>query len=251
MFRWWRKRKKADPPGLPLDENPIHTELHNHLLPRVDDGVQHLDESLEVLRQYAEWGYRRVIITPHVLAGYYPNDEDDLQQRAAELQQAVDEAQIPIRLRIAAEYFLDETLLERAKRRPLLTLGGNWVLVETDFTEKPFAFEHLVFELQVRGYRVVLAHPERYYYLHRDPSLYEDWRSRGIRFQVNLFSLVGRYGPDVQHFAAHLIEKGWVDLVGSDLHSPDQLPLMEKALTSPLYRKLTELDPANDRLAWD
>ena len=234
-----------------LSENPIRTELHNHILPGVDDGVASLEESLAVLGRYAEWGYRRVIITPHIMAGYYPNEESDLRKRRDELQNAVDAAGITIQLRVAAEYFLDETLVERAQNRSLLTLGGNWLLVETDFLSRPFSLAHQVFELQVRGYRIVLAHPERYLYMHREPSIYQELRDKGVRFQLNLFSLIGYYGPEIRHFAEYLVERGWVDLIGSDLHGQRHLSVMEKALTSPMYRKVVELGLANDHLPWE
>ncbi len=251
-FRWGKKRKKrTQQPGLSLAENPIKTELHNHLIPAVDDGVGTIDETLAVLRQYAEWGYRRVVITPHVMSGYYPNTEADLREKAKAVREAADAEGLPIRIRVAAEYFLDETLLKRAEKGPLLTLGGPYLLVETDFMHRPMDFERNIFELQLHGYRIVLAHPERYYYLHRDPATYEALRTRGILFQVNLFSLIGHYGPDVLHFARHLIKKGFIDFIGSDLHGPRHLPLMEAALTHPHYREAVQVGLQNDALEWD
>ena len=254
MMRWFRfGKKRKDPalPGLSLEENPIRTELHNHLVPGVDDGVDTLDETLTVLRQYEAWGYERVVITPHVMSGYYPNTEADLLEKADEIRRAAEADGLSIQVRVAAEYFLDETLVERAKKGPLLTLGGAFLLVETDFMQRPMDFERNIFELQVRGYQIVLAHPERYAYLHRDPSQYDDLRTRGIRFQVNLFSMVGHYGDAVYHFARRLIKKGDVDFIGSDLHGPRHLPVMEKALTSPLYREAVGKNIQNNQLLWD
>lgn len=189
----------------------IGTDMHSHLVPGVDDGSQDLQTSLSFIEQLHELGLRKIITTPHIMTELYPNSVETLQPSFSQLQSSA----IPVHL--AAEYYMDEnfsTLLEK----PLLTLSGNHVLVEISFTSEPFQLHTWLFDLQTKGYKPVMAHPERYSYFHNATEMYRSIRSRGTDLQVNLLSLTGYYGKQVQQAAWWLIEQQMVDFIGTDLH---------------------------------
>ena len=188
-------------------------ECHCHLLPGVDDGVKKMDETLTILARWEELGVKDVWFTPHIMEDI-PNTPEKLQARFAQVQEAYEG---PIGLHLAAENMLDNLFTERLEKKELLTLWGNRLLVETSYFNPPYRMAETMEAIKQAGYKVVLAHPERYQYM--DMADYKAWKAKGVEFQLNFPSLVGAYGPGVQHKAQTLLEKGMYNLAGSDTHS--------------------------------
>jgi protein-tyrosine phosphatase len=228
--------------------NPIHVELHSHLIPAIDDGVQTIEESVEVLRVWSEMGYKKVITTPHIISDFYKNGPENILPKLEEVRKALRENNIPIELHAAAEYLIDDTLEQKIEQKELLTFGKNYVLVELPFTEEPPNIKSALFSLRVNGYKPVLAHPERYGFYGQYKEKYEELFDSGILFQVNIFSLIGYYSPAVQKTAEWLIEKKMVNMIGSDTHGVRHLPVLQAAITSKNYQKICELPLLNNEL---
>lgn len=209
----WPFRKKAST----LLESGIFgglTDWHSHILPGVDDGVQTLEHSLEVLRQYEDWGVSEVWLTPHIMEDY-PNTPESLRERYKVLTDAYSG---PIRLNLAAEHMLDALFEERIAENRVMPIGeGNdHILVETSYFNPPMDFDELIESVFAKGYFPLLAHPERYRYM--DYERYEQLRDRGLKFQMNFNSLVGGYGSQAQEKAEWLLRHDMIDVIGSDLH---------------------------------
>ncbi|RED92845.1 tyrosine-protein phosphatase [Marinoscillum furvescens] len=222
MFSWFSNKQK------------IHTttDIHSHLVPGIDDGVKSTSEALTILRKLASWGYERVITTPHIYAEYYPNTPEVIKSGVARVQEAAQAEGIPVKLEAAAEYFIDETLMERLKNKEeLLCFGkGRYVLVETGFYSKPLIFQEVMFAMKTQGYTPILAHPERYEYLQSDFGWLRQIREQGVKLQVSIPSLAGLYGPQPRAIAQKLFGESLVDFVGSDIHKPGQLEVLKKGL---------------------
>ena len=190
------------------------TDSHCHLLPGVDDGVQTLAESLEILRLYEQLGITAVWFTPHIMEDM-PNTPTDLREKFAALQQAY---QGSITLHLAAEHMLDSLFDERLQQGEVLPIGeaGDCLLVETSYFNPPVELTGLLKKVREAGYYPLLAHPERYAYMSfRD---YRSLKAQGIRFQLNLPSLVGVYGKDVREKALWLLAENCYDVAGTDTH---------------------------------
>jgi protein-tyrosine phosphatase len=121
-------------------------------------------------------------------------------------------------------------------------------LVETGFMSKPSMLLESFFQLEMAGYRPVLAHPERYLYLHQDAELLEAMIDRNMNFQLNLLSITGYYSKPVKKFAEKLIDKGLVKLVGTDCHNEKYLDYMERLPDEKYFHKLQSLDLLNKAL---
>ena len=188
------------------------TERHSHILFGVDDGISTLEDSLAVLAFQEEAGVKEVWCTPHIMEDT-PNTTEGLRQRFAELQQAYDG---PITLHLAAEYMLDNLFEERLKAGDLLTMDGDTILVETSTWNPPHGLQNIFRNIQKAGYHPLLAHPERYRYI--PISGYEEFHKMGVRFQMNMGSILGFYGEEVQRKAEYILEKGWYSAMGSDCH---------------------------------
>lgn len=191
------------------------TDHHSHILPGVDDGVKKMEVSLKVLEQYEQLGIAEVWCTPHVMEDI-PNTTEKLQARFAELCEAY---QGPIKLHLAAEYMMDALFEERLEKGDLLKLGndGNQVLVETSYFTPPMDMDSILRRIKQKGLYPVLAHPERYVYMRKER--YTALKDNNIRFQLNLSSLSGAYGPEAKDKARWILKQDYYDLAGSDLHS--------------------------------
>lgn len=225
----------------PLNLSWFSTDMHSHFLPGVDDGARTMDESLAMLRKMQEFGYQKCILTPHIKMDMYPNSEADLQLKFLELTQAMDTAGLTIRVELAAEYYLDDHFLNRLENTPLLSFGPQrYVLVEFSFVNAP-VFEKETFQRIIdKGYTPILAHFERYVYLHGSVASAETYRAMGVNIQLNLNSLTGHYGPDVKKQAERMLDQFTVDFVGTDAHRMDHLVLLENHLSSPYLAQLNE-----------
>lgn len=220
--------------------------MHSHLIPGVDDGSPDFTESLSLMRGMLDLGYHSLITTPHIMQDMYPNNPSTLQSGFTEIR-AHWTGGLP--LKFAAEYFLDEHvmgLLE--KNEPLLTVSGNKVLVELSFVSRPMGLKDMIFNLQMKGYEPILAHPERYTYFHRDPSSYEDIRQTGCLLQCNILSFSGYYGEMIREAAEFLASKEMVDLLGTDLHHQRHLAALRELRFTPALRKLMSGSLLNHQL---
>ncbi|MEO5891086.1 MAG: CpsB/CapC family capsule biosynthesis tyrosine phosphatase [Ferruginibacter sp.] len=211
MFSIFRRKY----PALPVDLSGLKTDMHAHLLPGIDDGSPDTMVSGELKRGLEDLGYSQFIVTPHVMWDMYKNTPASIAAAVNSLQQANGHTN----LRAAAEYFMDDhfdQLLD--KDEPLLTITGKKVLVEFSFVSAPLDLKDQLFKLQIKGYEPVLAHPERYTYLAANKSMFNDLKSMGCLFQLNLLSLTGYYGKTAQELATWLISKNYIDFAGTDLH---------------------------------
>ena len=208
-----------------------YTETHCHLLPGVDDGAHTMEDSISILERLAMQGVHEVWLTPHIMEDF-PNTKASLLARFEELQQNI--SQNPklryLTLHLAAEYMLDAQFNQILDSGQLLLHRDNQLLVETSYFNAPYNFEQLLEKVQKNGYTPLLAHPERYVYMEmRD---YEQLKAKNIRFQLNLPSLLGRYGETTQKKAKKMLDKGWYDTIGTDLHRASQLSYILDAKVS-------------------
>ncbi len=153
----------------------------------------------------------------------------------------ISQSGIKLELEAAAEYYFDEFFLKHITDETLLTFGDKYVLFELPAMRKPPQVEEAVFELTLKGYKPILAHPERYAY-YQEPGFesLEKLKSMGVLFQLNVLSLVGFYSPKVQKFAHQLIKNSWIDWAGSDMHNQRYFEAFTEAIQTSQYQKLCE-----------
>jgi protein-tyrosine phosphatase len=243
MFFFKRKRE-ADHSSLSW----IQADMHSHLIPGIDDGSPDIISSIEMIKGLVGLGFKKIVTTPHVLWGMYPNTSDRIASGMEELRTAVLNEGIEVELRAAAEYFIDDHLQSQIiAKAPLLTIGGNMVLVEFSMITAPFELQEVLFEMQMQDYQPVIAHPERYTYLARKKEFFDDLKTSGCYFQLNLLALSGYYGVAVQELAEYLLKKDYYDFVGTDMHNAKHLSLLQK-LSSPYLKRLRESGTIKNQL---
>jgi protein-tyrosine phosphatase len=207
-----------------------YADVHNHLLPGVDDGSRSMAETLRHLERFAAAGVAELVMTPHV-AQPAAWDPGGLARRMDELARAFDRVlascsgrgDLPT-LHLGQELFApDETHLATLLRHPQVGLGDTgFLLVEFGFAplERPEAVIDLA---RTHGKRVVIAHPERYHYASAEAGVAaaRRWAELGAVLQVNLGSLSGHYEHWTEGSSTlgwRLLEEGLVHILASDDH---------------------------------
>ncbi len=243
------KNRNKENSSLPFDLSWMGTDMHSHLIPGIDDGSKTMQESIQLIQRLQSYGFKKLITTPHIMLEFYKNTPEIIQSGLAKLQAAVRTNGMDIQIEAAAEYNIDEGFFDKVtKGEELLTIQDNLILVETGFISKPVILLETLFELELRGYQPILAHPERYYYLMSDKKLQEDLLDRNIFFQVNLLSFTGFYSKEVRQFAEKLVDEKRIKLVGTDCHNMRYLDNLEKLPSSKYFEKLQEMDLLNSKL---
>lgn len=205
-------------------------DCHCHLVPGVDDGVKTLEDSLRILEKWNELGVKEVWMTPHIM--------EDIPNKPEELKEIFDNVESnysgDIKLHLAAENMLDNLFLTRMDEEIMLPIGSKrkHLLVETSYYNPPMDMDRYFERIKEKGHIPILAHPERYQYM--DMRDYKQWKEKGVLLQLNVPSLVGAYGPEVQWKAEQLLEKGMYDYCGTDTHS---MRFVEYFLNSKISKK--------------
>ena len=243
MLNWFKKKAATASPWL------LKTDIHSHLLPGLDDGVKSFEESLEIIQYFESLGYKKLITTPHIMSDVYRNTPEIIERTLQELRAFISQRNCHVEIDAAAEYYLDESLVHSLQTNErLLTIGKRSLLFETNFLNEPLNLKHFIFIASTKGYKPILAHPERYLYLYNNLSKIEDLLNRGVQFQINLSSLTGYYSRQAQLTAQELIDRGWVHWLASDCHHMNHARLVASASKSKYFQKALNLPLLNNTL---
>ena len=195
-------------------------DLHSHILPGVDDGAYTMADALEMARMAADSGVRTLVATPHYR--YYGHDNhSQILETFDRLQDQLAYEQIPLNLVLGTEIWLAHDncpTLESQMCYP----DTQWFLAEFSVDESPENMDQILRAYADRGYRPVIAHPERYLAVLDDPIIAKHWLDRGWGVQINRDSLLGRFGKRCHACSEFMLAQGWVNLIASDAHWVDQ-----------------------------
>jgi protein-tyrosine phosphatase len=234
LSKLFRKKPVLDP----IDLSLVGTDMHSHLIPGIDDGAPNTEISIDLIRKLMGLGYSKFITTPHIMSDYYRNTSEGILRGLDGLREALQKENISVPIEAAAEYFLDEHFEKLIQKKDILTFGDNYVLFELSFMIEPASLKKVLFELQMAGYKPILAHPERYPYWHKDFDKFRELVDRDVFLQLNLNSLTGTYSPQVQKCGEQLIKEGLVSFLGSDCHHHGHIQLSTEVRTNPSLHQL-------------
>ena len=224
-------------------------DIHSHLLPGIDDGAKNLQSSIELIQKMSSYGIKNFITTPHVLGDVYPNSSKTIKEKLLEVQNELKRQNISdVTISAAAEYMMDEQFVKLLEKDDILTLKDNYVLVEMSYFSAPFNLYEIIFEIQLKGYKPVLAHPERYNFYHTNFENYYKLKKAGCLFQLNLLSLTPQYGNNVQKISSKLLNEGLYDFVGTDTHHSKHLELLKKIGNEKIKKTIFHLLENNKKL---
>jgi tyrosine-protein phosphatase YwqE len=207
-----------------------YVDIHSHILPGIDDGAQNLEDTKFLLEEMRQLGFTKVFTTPHTMNNVWNNTPETIENALTKVKSNLS---LPFEIQAASEYLLDESVITKAKNKELLTLKNNYVLVELSYLNAPIQLYDFLYQLQLSGYHVVLAHPERYTYFHSNKKEYQKLKKAGCLFQLNLLSTVGYYGKDAADISNYLLKEDFYDFTGSDIHHKNHIKAFQgKTLVS-------------------
>lgn len=207
----------------------IQVDMHSHIIPGIDDGCKDVAESLVLLERLHAMGLTQFYFTPHIFRDMYPNTSATIASAFEQVQTACTST---VKVGYAAEYMVDNAFdqLLLDPEVELLTLPGKYILIEMSYMQESKQIEKTVFDLQILGYKPILAHPERYIFYHQQPERIKHLRDIGCLLQVNLLSVYGYYGAPEKRMARYLMDKGWIDLIGTDVHHERHVKAIEHGI---------------------
>lgn len=224
------------------DMSAIKTDVHSHFIPGIDDGSKSLEESLELIAEMEKMGYTKVITTPHIMSDYYRNTPEIILGGLDSVRNALVKAGSKMQIEAAAEYYIDYDFQEKIKEKKLLTFGDNYVLFEMPFIGEPQILNTVIFDMQMAGYKPVLAHVERYQFWHNDYEKIQSMRDKGVLLQLNLNSLSGHYSIPTRKLAEKMIDENMYDFLGSDCHNMNHIGLINHTRTMEYLHKIIKYD---------
>lgn len=236
MIKWFSsfRRKKLDP----LDFTVLKTDMHSHLIPLIDDGSQSEKESIQIISELKNLGFSKIITTPHTMSDYYKNTPEIIKNGENQVLEELKRANLEIEFDSASEYYVDYDFRQQIVKNSLLTFGSKYLLIEFPFVDEPKDIDDIIFQLQLSGYNVVLAHPERYlYYTNKDLKKFSE---KGVLLQLNLLSITGYYSDQVRKNAENLIKDDLISFVGTDCHNMNQAIKLRECFTNPLWHQLSQ-----------
>ena len=216
--------------------------FHVHVLPGIDVGSKTLEDTEFLLEEKKQLGFTKVITTPHTMSTVWENTPETIQNASIKVKS---ELSLPFEIQAASEYLLDESVITKAKNKELLTLKNNFVLVEFSYLNPPIQLYDFLYQLQLSGYYVVLAHPERYSYFHSSKKEFKKLKKVGCLFQLNLLSTVGYYGKEVAETANYLLKENLYDFTGSDIHHKNHIAAFQSKLVFNNGDKIKEVMKKN------
>jgi len=232
MFHFFSRKKFL------IDYLEGFVDIHNHILPGIDDGAKNVKDSVALIKTFAEFGVKHFIATPHIMHNYYENDRGTITNSLDILKSELLAQNLKdVSIEASAEHMIDDNFELLLENKKVMPLKSNHLLVEMSYLQPPINFEEAIIKTAAKRFYPVLAHPERYGFLHHRMRKYTEYKEHGILFQLNLLSLGEYYGKEVPKVTVELIDAGLIDFVGSDVHNMAQLNSLKNLTIS---RKMAE-----------
>ncbi|WP_419700105.1 tyrosine-protein phosphatase [Mucilaginibacter sp. NFX135] len=236
MFGLFKKKPEKEKRHTNFNYDLIMVDMHSHVLPGIDDGAKTPEDSIVLVRKMMELGIKKIIATPHIMVDFYRNTPETINNALHILKTELAKENIDIPVEAAAEHYFDETFETRVEEHRLLTMGDNYALFEFSFINKPPNAISVIQKMNDRGYKPILAHPERYPYM--DLEQFKNLHDWGCNFQLNTISLTGYYGRESKKLAESLIDNELIDFISSDMHHPKHAAALKDALHTTYIEKL-------------
>ena len=244
LFGWG----SSDEDKSPVDFSGVITDMHSHLIPGIDDGSKSMEESIQLIKELCELGFKKLITTPHIMSDFYKNTPENILSGLEKVQAAVKEECLPVTITAAAEYYLDDGFVQKLENEKLLCIKDNYLLFEISYVNAPENMMDIIFRMQVQGYKPIMAHPERYPFWFNNLDFYKSLRDQGVLLQLNVNSLSGYYGPEAKRTAEKMIDMELVDLIGTDTHGMKHIKALQKCTKEKHFRKVLEFNLLNKHL---
>lgn len=221
----------------------LEVDMHNHILPGIDDGSQSIEQSIALLKGLGRMGFEKFICTPHIMDGVHPNSIRTIEASKDKLLAGLKGRPAMPEIHAAAEHMIDDGIAALIDSNELCVMPGGYVLIEMSYLQESKALFQTILDIQNLGYQPILAHPERYNYYHYNFNVYKQIKDAGCMLQLNLLSISRYYGVEVKSAALTMIKSGMYDFVGTDVHHERHLTALEDVVAKYPVRELLKTCP--------
>lgn len=199
-------------------------DLHCHILPNTDDGSKDLEESLKMLKEAKEAGFDTICCTPHYFEQRFIKTKEENEQMMIRLKAKALEEKIDINILLGNEVYISEKIVDTIKEKKVSCLGNtNYLLIELPMNQEIKYLDQILDEIIEMGYRIIIAHPERYLYVQKNPNYLIEFVNRGIYFQSNYASILGKYGKGAEKTVKILLKKNLIHILSTDTHRENSI----------------------------
>lgn len=202
-----------------MENTMDNIDIHNHILYGIDDGSKSLEESIEILKQYKEMGFKDIVLTPHYIENSnYTTNNKEKQNLLKTLKNKIK----GINLYLGNEVFINNNLEELLNQQEISTINNSrYLLIEFPMNQKLKTITNTIYELKIKGIIPIIAHPERYEYVKKDITIVDEWIEEGALLQANYGSIVGVYGRKTKKTLKKLLKKNKISILATDIHYPN------------------------------
>lgn len=227
-------------------------DVHNHILPGIDDGAENIEESLELLKEAQNAGFDKIILTPHYKEGVFEIEVDEKQELFFDFFKIAKNRVPQVDIYLGNEIMATGNIVEYLEDNKASTISGTrYLLFEIPLSSKPVKFSDIVYEMRSKKIIPILAHPERYLYVQENPEVIYDWIDMGVLMQQNFGSIIGQYGKSAQIIAKKMLETDSVHFLGTDVHRtntvysnmPKILERLREIIDQDVLEELTVINP--------
>ncbi len=229
-------------------------DIHSHILPNIDDGARSIEETFNLIKEAQKAGFEAIISTSHYMENYYETDVPEREVWVKAICENLQTKNIETNLYLGNEIYFSDNIIELLEQRKASTINyTSYVLFELPLNAEPMNLYDVVYEMLQYKLVPILAHPERYSYVQKDPDLVYDLIEKGVLMQANYGSIIGQYGEKAQIIVRKFFENNMVHFLGSDVHRPNtiypKIPQILREIESIIgSEKLEELTTKNPKL---
>lgn len=235
----------------PTFGSSLTVDLHAHILPQISNGPASMELAVELCEMLQIIGFRQIVATPHIMKGYYDYQESDIVELTAELNQNLKENNVAIKVKAAADYYVDTHFYERIRQpQRLLTIENtnNEILIECSFTNGFEFLDKCLTRLINLGYTPVIAHPEKHSFLLDQKTKLAVLKKRGVKFMVGTSSYLSCRNKTIKENLNFLVENNLVSYVATNIKTMDQWKEIHQVIENPVYLKTLNQNLINNEL---
>lgn len=227
-------------------------DFHTHIIPNIDDGSRSIEETFNLIQEAKEVGFDGIILTSHYIENYYETDVPERDIWVKAISDNLKQKGIDTNLYLANEIYLSDNMMKLLIEGKASTINNSsYVLFEMPLNAEPMNLYDVIYSLQENKLIPVLAHPERYSFVQKEPELITDLIQKGVLMQANYGSILGQYGEKAQIIVKKFFESNMIHFLGSDVHRqktiykriPDALRQIEEIVGEQKLNELTTINP--------
>lgn len=228
-------------------------DFHTHILPNIDDGSRSIEETFNLIEEAKKVGFDKIVLTPHYMEGYYETDVAEREVWLDAISKNLYVKNFDGKLYLGNEIYMTENMISLLENAKASTINNtSYVLFELPLNAEPLNLYNVIYQMQQYKIVPVLAHPERYSFMQKEPELLYDLVEKGVLLQSNYGSIIGQYGKKAQSLVRKMYENNLVHFLGSDVHRentiyqriPECLMEIQSIIGEEYLNELTTKNPA-------